>query len=206
MDTPHDPTIALRLAERAKPVPPHILAKARGLWDDALAGNPLDDEDLRDVLAWIESYFAPLLVPGPEYQSDAPADWKPSGHADGVIYLAGIRNAQNQDRWIEGLEGLQRTALRYLKKPSPLECATRMALEGRDFISGFAVPQTQGLFRYCPGISAWAQDVENDRRHGEEVRNFFTIADAAIDAVQLPHRNRWIIRKPERGIWCVFYA
>jgi hypothetical protein len=203
--TPCDPTIALRLAARGKPVPESIRAQAQGLWDAALASSPLDDEALGAVQAWIEGYFAPLLVPGADYDSGAPADWRPCGHADGVIYLAGIRDANNHDRWVPGVEGMERTALRYLRPMSPLERATRAALEGRDHISGFAVPRTQGLFCYCPGIGAWSADVARDQRHGEEVRNLFSLSDAAIDAVQPAHKNRWVVRKPETGIWSVFY-
>jgi hypothetical protein len=37
------------------------------------------------------------------------------------------------------------------------------------------------------------------------VRNLFSLSDAAIDAVQPAHKNRWVVRKPETGIWSVFY-
>lgn len=201
-----DPTIVMRLAERGKQVPGDIHSKALDAWDKALSGKPVEDGAVFEIAAWLDSYFEPLLVPGPDYESDAPADWKPRGHADGVLYLAGIRDAQNQDRWIPGIEGLQRTALRYLRPASPVECATRMALEGRDRISGFAVPRLTGLYQYCPGIGAWKSDIEEDRRHGEEVFDFFTISDAAIDAVQPAHRNRWVVKKPEFGIWAIFYV
>lgn len=192
-----------RLASKGVDVPREVLEACQRLYlsevDADLHQSKIEDEAV--VMAFLESHFAPLMVPGDGYPEDAPpADWKPCGQADGVIYFGKLEDSDTESFRTLLFKSRGKDAFRYLKPASKLVMAEKKHYTGISKIS------VHGLFKNCQGIRLWRDEIiEEQKKSNQPMHAFFTYSARNVDAVQPAHKDRWIVIKAEEGIWAIFY-
>lgn len=162
----------------------------------------------------VEPDFLARMIPGEGNPEDSvPADWRPCGRADGVIFFDKVHYTRSIDGSVEQVvvkPGRERQALRYLLSPKALPevsgpAAGRVA-QALDYILmkpgqlGMCEPNISFLLARNPSIECEAVDA------GHPLQRKFLSSRAGIDANQPQHASRWRVVKAEDGIWCVFYV
>lgn len=154
----------------------------------------------------------------PDYTSDAPADWKPAGKADGVVFLGQLSGPGGQIAKPSRL----REAMRVLRPVNVLvrvERAARMGSDGNSVL-GISQPKSDQIV-LLPGFNAFRDEIQKaSLESGQPLVCFLTWLEAspelcgAINPLQgpphsAPHCQRWrCLGKPPgmEGVWALSYC
>ena len=152
-----------------------------------------------------------MVEMAPDFTSDSPADWKPSGVYEGAVFLGQILTKEGQ----VFRRSYLREALRLLKPLDPMIRVTRAALmlANPNLVSGFAQPRAADFLGILDPL--WQADIEVQSKRLIQTPKVFLCwlsdnpdLDGAVHPLQEPHKSRWTcLGRPENveGVWALSY-
>jgi len=160
----------------------------------------------------IELNVTEKLVVAPDFTSDAPADWKPSGQYGGVIFLGRVLNPVGK----QVFPGEARFAMRLLKQ-TPVEIITEYAFRNGyepNLCKGVAMPMAENFINAVVPCEAREEIFKESVKADSSVKVMLAWTSwnnslcGAINCLQPEHRSRWVfLGRPDKdhAVWVLRY-
>ena len=152
-----------------------------------------------------------MVEMAPDFTSDSPADWKPSGQFDGAVFLGQVLTPTGQ----VFKRSFLREAMRLLRPVDPGIRVMRALSMGTEagLVSGMSRPIASDFIRLL--VLEWFADINAQSRRLEQPTKVFLTwrdetsnNDGAVTPLQPPHCDCWFCAgRPDgvEGAWALSY-